>query len=282
MFRISEPMNSAEHILTPRRSTGLAILSLTLALTYGAHALLEPAPAIAQSPQVKSNDRAENATTNNYGGNLDPQPLRREFDFGYVPIDYKMIYRLNIKNLATTASDTLKILKLKSSCECTAPSIDRRLIEPGGQAEMLISFDTKTFYGPQNRFVEIHSSDPQKPELVTSFKASVGGRPAEVDMLPRSILNLSASSVDTLKVKNFTSKDIPFTVVYQDTALYRIEIPSQTVPGDGYAELYVHPAPNLKGGAFLSTLTIEFQTGDTGKEPGESRRISTPIKLVRY
>ena len=140
---------------------------------------------------------------------------------------------------------------------------------------LTVSFNTKEFYGPQERFVEVHSSDGRAPERLLNFKAMVGGRPPEVDMRPRSVFSLPGSHGDTLVIRNYTENDLPFRVVYQDTALFTVETGDGVAPADGYVAIFLRPNPELQHGSYYSTFTLEFATDST-------TRMSTPVKLVRY
>ena len=94
-------------------------------------------------------------------------------------------------------------------------------------------------------------------------------------MLPRSVFNLPGSGLDTVKIRNNAAKELNFTVVYQDTSLFRISAEQWSVPVNGYGEIYVAPKSDLAKGVYFSTFTLEFDT-----EPRE--RMSTPVKIVRY
>ncbi|HSG99673.1 MAG TPA: DUF1573 domain-containing protein [candidate division Zixibacteria bacterium] len=206
------------------------------------------------------------------GGALDPEPFRVEWDFGYVPIDYKMIYTAPVRNIG---DDTLRVREVKSTCECTVPTLPERTLPPGSSSTLTVSFNTKDFYGPQERFVEIHSSDPRAPERLLQFRAMVGGHPPEVDMRPRSVFNLPGSEGDTLVIRNYTDSELPFSVVYQDTALFTVETQTWSAPPQGYLAIFMRANPALERGSYYSTFTLEFATP-------HPVRLSTPVKLVRY
>ncbi len=220
-------------------------------------------------------DKTRSASTSKeqrYRGKLNGEPLKITWDFGYVPIDYTMIYTVPLENLG---QDSLRIVSLKSSCECTRPKVETEFLPPGESTPLIISYNTKNFYGPQSRFVEVNTSDPYAQERIVQFQAVVGGHPAEMDMLPRSVFNLPGSGVDTVKIRNTAAKNLNFTVVYQDTSLFRITADQWSVPVNGYGEIYVVANSALSKGVYFSTFTLEFDTDPP-------RRMSTPVKIVRY
>lgn len=211
-------------------------------------------------------------TTEGYRGKLNGDPLKIYWDFGYVPIDYTMIYTVPLENVG---QDSLRIVSVKSSCECTHPKVNTEFLSPGESTPLIIAYNTKNFYGSQSRFVEVHTSDPYAEERIVQFKAVVGGRPAGLDMLPRSVFNLPGASLDTVKIRNTSKKDLEFTIVYQDTSLFRITADHWSVPLNGYGEVFVTPNSELAKGVYFSTFTLEFNTDPLV-------RMSTPVKIVRY
>lgn len=239
------------------------ILGAALALVL--LAVSEQTSVLAQSTQSASKQ-------SRYGGAVDPKPLEGVWDFGYVPVDFKMIYTAPLRN---TGSDTLEIQELASTCECTSATSDKKLISPGESAQVTLSFDTKKFYGPQERFIEIHTSDPNHPERLLRFTAVVSGRPESVDMLPRNLFNLDSDSADTLVIKNYTSNPLSFKVVYSDTSLYRVSFLDSAAPASGYLALAIKRTATMPKGTHLSTLTLEFASNPPV-------RISTPLKFVKY
>lgn len=207
-----------------------------------------------------------------YRGKLNGDPLKINWDFGYVPIDYTMIYTVPLENVG---QDSLRIVSVKSSCECTHPKVEAEFLSPGESTPLIIAYNTKNFYGPQSRFVEVYTSDPYAQKRIVRFKAVVGGRPAGLDMLPRSVFNLPGANLDTVKIRNTSKKELNFTIVYQDTSLFRITVDQWSVPVNGYGEVYVTPNSDLTKGVYFSTFTLEFDT-----DPPQ--RMSTPVKIVRY
>ena len=206
-----------------------------------------------------------------YKGQLDHAPFKTEWNFGYVPRGYALVYKTLLHNLG---EDTLQLLDVVSTCECTTPKLGHDILPPDSSAPLTIIFNSEKFSGLQARFVEVHSSDPLAPERVLQFKAIIGGRPAEVGMLPKSLLILDTDAGDSLVIKNYTNLDILFHPVFLDSALFELSSEFNYVPGDGYTHLYLGVRDSLPAGEYYSTLTLEFETKDTA-------RISLPVKLIR-
>ncbi len=225
--------------------------------------LAQPAPA--------QDSLSTTAPKTSFKGRLDPSSFKDEWDFGYVPRGYKMVYKTLLHNLG---KDTLQLQDVVSTCECTTPKLGHDILPPDSSAPMTIIFNTEKFSGLQSRFVEVHSSDPLAPERVLQFKAVIGGRPSEVGMLPKSLLLLDTDAGDSLVIKNYTNRDILFHPVFLDSALFELGSEFNYVPGDGYTHLYLAVRDSLPAGEFYSTLTLEFETEDTS-------RISLPVKLIR-
>lgn len=216
-----------------------------------------------QTPQVSAYS---------FRGSLDPAPFRNSWNFGFVPIDYQLIYSFPLRNLGV---DSLKMLKIESNCECTIPRFSTSVLAPGDSSSAIVAFHTRDLYGPQNRTVEVHTSDPKTSLRVFSFSAIVGGRPPEVDMRPRSIFSLPGQIVDTIIVLNYLPDSLDFKIVYQDTSLFELKLERWRVASGEYFRIPVLIKADLPKGEYFSTFTLEFAS-----DPPV--RMSTPLKIIRY
>ncbi|MCH9031419.1 MAG: DUF1573 domain-containing protein [candidate division Zixibacteria bacterium] len=224
----------------------------------------------AQSNDASSTERARIPRKGSYFGTLEikPQP---QWDFGYVPIDYRLVYKFILEN---TGDDTLQITKTESTCECTRAKA-RELISPGDTASLVITFDTKNFYGPQNRGVIVHSSDKLAPKQMATFRAVIGGHPEQADMRPRSVFFLPGQTVDTVKIRNYSEDDLNYSLVYYDSSLFSVTSADWSVDAQEYGEVIVTANERQSKGAYYACFTLEFDTDPP-------TRISTPVKIIRY
>jgi len=96
------------------------------------------------------------------------------YDFGDIGPQQKVEKTFIIKNIGTK---DLNIQDVSSSCGCTAALISENVIPPGGQAELLVTYDPRvnkdqgTFV---TRKVRIRSDDPAAPLAEFSITANVG------------------------------------------------------------------------------------------------------------
>jgi|GEM_PF-1117441 len=83
-----------------------------------------------------------------------PQP---KHDFGEARSGEKVDHRFVLKN---TGNDTLKILRIRTSCGCTTPGVREMEIPPGEQAELPVQMNLHGRSGPQKQQVVLTTNDP--------------------------------------------------------------------------------------------------------------------------
>ena len=98
------------------------------------------------------------------------------YDFGKIPPE-KVNHTFSVESIG---GSTLEIFKVSTSCGCTTASIDRRMIEPGESAKMVVNFDPtlhdsskKGETGQMKREIYIRSNDPEAPEKTIAITATV-------------------------------------------------------------------------------------------------------------
>lgn len=99
------------------------------------------------------------------------------YDFGTVVFGEVAEHVFQIKN---SGNQSLKILKLSTSCGCTKASVeeDEKTIAPGDSADMLVTFDPSVHkddhdLGYITRIVYIKTNDSEKPEIEVEITANV-------------------------------------------------------------------------------------------------------------
>jgi len=90
-------------------------------------------------------------------------------DFGRMDQNQVQTQTVVIRNIGGAALD---LLNIETTCGCTAakPEVDQ--LEPGQSTELVVTFDSKNFTGPQHKSVRIHSNDPAESIVtlpVTSY-----------------------------------------------------------------------------------------------------------------
>jgi hypothetical protein len=76
---------------------------------------------------------------------------------------------VTIKNIGGAE---LVLSNIETTCGCTAAVPDVDVLQPGQSTELVVTFDSKNFTGPQHKFIRIHSNDAAEAILtipVTSY-----------------------------------------------------------------------------------------------------------------
>lgn len=99
----------------------------------------------------------------------------QSFDFGEVEYGRVMEYTFKVKN---AGSEILEIKRVATSCACTTAKIDKEKINPGGETELLVTYDTGAMSGAhakgnQERIIYIKSNDSQNPQVEVTIYADV-------------------------------------------------------------------------------------------------------------
>ena len=94
----------------------------------------------------------------------------RTFDFGEIPEGKKADYTFKIMNKGKKA---LVIRNVTASCDCTAGQPVSNTIQPGGETEMKISFDSRGKVGMQNKIITVISNDPAHATTILRVTGTV-------------------------------------------------------------------------------------------------------------
>ncbi|MEJ2699538.1 MAG: DUF1573 domain-containing protein, partial [Desulfuromonadales bacterium] len=157
--------------------------------------LLSALPALAQSPKLSVE-----------GTN---------YNFGQVYQGEKVEHVFNFRN---SGDAPLSILKVRSSCGCTAALVSSTEVGPGETGEVRATFDSTRFRGEVVKTVYLYSNDPVrrviqltihgevKPELVTN--------PTQIDF---GLLNPGEKKEVRLKLSNQGEQEVSFPTVETTT-----------------------------------------------------------------
>lgn len=92
------------------------------------------------------------------------------YDFGTVKSGDKVEYSFKFTNIGKS---TLKILKTKASCGCTATNPSETELKKKKSAEIKIVFNTSGRKGKQHKTVTVITNDPNKPVVVLHIQGEV-------------------------------------------------------------------------------------------------------------
>lgn len=195
------------------------------------------------------------------------------WDFGYVPLDYKLIHIYKVKN---EGNADLHITKMIPNCDCTIAISSDTLIMPDSTINIKIVFDTKNYYGQNNRMVAVHSDDPENPIINLEYASNIGIFPKFFQVEPRSLFFLKGHKSKIFKLLNLSDENMEFTLEIEPDSYFSIDKVSGKLGSKKDVEIEVVPSDKLKRGTFHSSFRVKFHA-----EP-KPIFVTVPIKIVRY
>jgi len=82
-----------------------------------------------------------------------------QHDFGSARQDQKLVYDFVVRN---TGTEDLTILRIATSCGCTAALPAERLIPPGGSTTLQVTLETRKYKGVLERSISVASNDRRR------------------------------------------------------------------------------------------------------------------------
>jgi hypothetical protein len=99
-------------------------------------------------------------------GIIDPY----SWDFGQVKEGEALKHAFALKN---ESRETLTIKDVSSSCGCTVPKMEKKILLPGQSATLEVRFNTKGYSGNTQQYVYVHTDSLDKPIIRFIIKAEV-------------------------------------------------------------------------------------------------------------
>lgn len=90
--------------------------------------------------------------------------------FGQIYRGEKVQYHFLLKNAGEAE---LEIRKVRPSCGCTAAVPSQKVIPPGGEAHVEVTFDSKNFVGKVTKTVMVDTNDPSEPTHTLTLEAFI-------------------------------------------------------------------------------------------------------------
>lgn len=81
-----------------------------------------------------------------------------EHDFGGVRQNQKLVHNFTVKN---TGTEDLEILRIATSCGCTAAVPRDRIVKPGESTTLEVTLETRKYSGVIQKSVSVASNDRQ-------------------------------------------------------------------------------------------------------------------------
>ncbi len=197
----------------------------------------------------------------------------RTWDFGFVPMDYKLIHIYKIKNIG---NGDLHIEKMVPNCDCTMVTCTDTLVRPDSTVDVKIIFDTKNYYGQNNREITVHSDDPETPTIELEYASNIGIFPNLYQIEPHSLFFIKGSGSETIKLSNLSNDNLDYNVELEPDSFFKVDKTSGSLDSKKDVTIVVTPNDKLNQGTFHSSFRVKF-----GTEP-EPVVITVPVKIVRY
>jgi hypothetical protein len=118
------------------------------------------------------------------------------FNFGSIYQEESVTHEFIIRNLGDAP---LEIKKVTSSCGCTAALASDRLLKPGGQGAIQVTFNSGRMRDRVTKHIYVESNDSAQPRLILTITGAVK---VEVDLVP------SGLYVGNLQVGQSAERDI--------------------------------------------------------------------------
>ncbi|RII25846.1 MAG: hypothetical protein CXR31_12635 [Geobacter sp.] len=160
-------------------------------------------------------------------------------DFGTVVQGKKVDHIFKFRNRGDA---TLNVIRVRTSCGCTAANVTTKALPPGGKSELTVTFDSSGFGGNISKLIYIETNDPQKPVTNLTLKGNVA---EEISVTPRQ-LNFGT-------VKTNESKGITVTVSNQGSKPLKLTGAKSPLP------------------------QVRIKTGKTYLKPGETTTLSVTV-----
>ncbi|RUA25642.1 MAG: DUF1573 domain-containing protein [Bacteroidetes bacterium] len=179
-----------------------------------------------------------------------------------------------------TGQADLKILKVKTSCGCTASSYSRGVIKPGEKGYVTATYHTAHRPGPFRKTITVTVNDPDHPNTVLFIKGKVTPRQKSPgDLFPTSMGNLKLMSnhlafndikltevrTDSMKVYNNWSHPMTFSFPNLPAHLKVKMLPSNTLQPKTIGYIVVTYDANKKNDFGLAYDRVTLQTNDANQ-----------------
>ena len=86
-----------------------------------------------------------------------------EHDFGDVSQDQKLVYAFTVRNDGT---EDLEILRISTSCGCTAAIPSDRVVRPGDSTKLEVTLETRKYKGVIQKSVSVASNDRRRVRTI--------------------------------------------------------------------------------------------------------------------
>lgn len=201
------------------------------------------------------------------------------FDFGHVANRTTLYYTVWFRS---TGTDTLKILDIKTGCDCAIMPATERRVPPGDSVSATLVWDVERSHGLVRRFPRVFTNASPDPGRLT-FEAMALAHPDSarpVRIMPYRFVfsNFMGKTRDSIAftLTNLGPDDYKVLLPTPVSDHYELVIPDSLAAG-ATAQGFIRLKDALIGEEFDATLTLQFDT--KGKDP---HRLSVPVRHEIY
>ncbi len=87
----------------------------------------------------------------------------KDYDFGGVRQDRKLVHEFTVTNVGT---EDLEILRISTSCGCTAAILADRIVKPGESTTLEVVLETRKYKGVIDKSVSVASNDRERVRTI--------------------------------------------------------------------------------------------------------------------
>jgi len=175
------------------------------------------------------------------------------WDYGTVERSQVMSHIFKLRN---HGGQTLRISAVKSECDCLAVSLSKSFLQPGEQADLVVTFDSSKS-GPNQETISICSNDPAVPVMRLMVQGFVKPpilltSPSFIDY---GLIRHGSSAVRSLFVPQYPDESIRITKIDSDSKWLTATVRARTEDNPGY-ELLLVLVPEAPIGKLHGELVI--------------------------
>jgi len=183
-------------------------------------------------------------------------------NFGVMPQHESRSGEITIHNIGGAL---LKIREVKSDCGCTVADVSQREVASGASTTLSVTFNSQKFEGPQTKYIQIYSNDPDTPvlEYVVSAKVKV---PVYVNPVKRQLafgrLRQGESNTQRAWFETEDIAELEITPTRFNEQLFTVEVDQNPDGQANRAILTVHSKPDAPVGEHREFIRVETNVPD--------------------
>jgi hypothetical protein len=188
-----------------------------------------------------------------------------KWDFGNKKQGEVLKHTFRFENVG---DESLVIHRVRTSCGCAAAIISKKELNPGEKGEIQVKFDTRGYYGEQNKYIYVESNDPSESVKQLMISASIEVPPSpkiELDSYNKDLgLVLEGEELRTeFNIRNKGELELTVTPFHKDAEFFikgrKLSPPLKVVAGKTEQVEVRIPARTKKG---LVREFVRLQSND--------------------